>query len=111
MAPLKQEDCTVYISKMSPQDSANLITVFPDRHGLVTLPHSKLSPQFVKTIVQPSGSDFLRYTSIDFLASSTMVRPLVIQPYDTQSDLTIVLSWITPVNLPSEGAHTDSTSG
>ena len=63
---------------MSPQEQSNLITVFPDTNGLVTLPHSKLSPQFIKTIVQPTGQDYLKYTSLDFLASSYMVRPLVI---------------------------------
>lgn len=31
-----------------------------------------------------------------------MVRALVVQPFTTQSDLTIVLSWITP--MPMKGA-------
>lgn len=110
MAPLTQDDCTVYISKLSPKESANLITVNPDHHGLVSLPHQMLSPQFVKTIVQPSRSDFLRYTSIDFLASSAMVRPLVIQPYDAQSDLTIVLTWMTPVKAAIENGHSDQSN-
>lgn len=64
----------------------------------------------MKTIVQPSGSDFLRYTSIDFLASSAMVRPLVIQPFDTESDLTIVLTWMTPLKPQPDGGHSDSAS-
>ena len=42
--PLKQEDVTVYVNKQSPQESSNLLTVFPDKNGLVTIPHSKLSP-------------------------------------------------------------------
>lgn len=63
----------------------------------------KLSTQFVKTIVQPSGPDFLKYSSIDFLASSSMIRPLVIQPFSTSSDITIVLSWITPAPSQVEG--------
>ena len=67
MTPLKQEDATVYISKLSPQESSNLLTVFPDNNGLVTLPHSKLSPQFIKTNVQPSHVDYLKYSSIDYL--------------------------------------------
>jgi hypothetical protein len=94
-APLTQDDVTVYINKMHPQEQSNLVTVFPDQNGLVTLPHQKLRPQFVKTIVQPSQSaQFLRYTSIDFLSDSYMARPLVIQPYSPASDLTIVLSWV-----------------
>ena len=37
-----------------------------------------------------------------------MVRPLVIQPYNTQSDLTIVLSWITPSPQPDvKGGEAD----
>lgn len=89
---------------MSPQESSNLITIFPDNNGLVTIPHSKLTPQFIKTIVQPSGS-YLKYSNIDFLASSYMVRPLAIQPTTTESDLTIVLSWITP--SPNQGDGSD----
>jgi hypothetical protein len=96
LQPLKQEDVTVYISKMSLQETSNLLTVFPDQNGLITLPHQKLSPQFVKTIIQPSSSNFLKYTSIDFMFKSQMARPLVVQPYTYPSDLTIVLSWITP---------------
>jgi hypothetical protein len=30
LQPLKQEDVTVYISKMSPQETSNVVTVFPD---------------------------------------------------------------------------------
>lgn len=69
--------------------------MFPDKNGLVALPHSKLIPQFIKTIVQPS-SMYLKYTNLDYLASSYMTRPLAIQPYTSMSDLTIVLTWITP---------------
>jgi hypothetical protein len=61
------------------------------------MPHQKLSPQFVKTIVQPSQS-YLKYSSIDFLFKSYMARPLVVQPYSYPSDLTVVLSWITPTS-------------
>lgn len=51
LVPLTQDDVTVYVSKLSPQESSNLITVFPDKNGLVALPHSKLIPQYIKTIV------------------------------------------------------------
>ena len=77
LTPLKQDDVTVYVNKMSAQESSFLLTIFPDNNGLVTIPHSKLMPQYIKTIVQPSGS-FLKYTSIDYLASAFMVRPLAI---------------------------------
>jgi hypothetical protein len=30
LTPLKQEDATVYISKLSSQEQSNLVTVFPD---------------------------------------------------------------------------------
>ena len=36
-----------------------------------------------------------------------MVRPLVMQPTSTNSDLTIVLSWITP--SPNQGGEMQST--
>ena len=39
---------------------------------------------------------YLKYTNLDYLASSYMTRPLAIQPYTSMSDLTIVLTWITP---------------
>jgi hypothetical protein len=44
LTPLRQEDVTVYVNKMSPQESSNLITIFPDNNGLVTIPHAKLTP-------------------------------------------------------------------
>lgn len=88
---------------MSSQESSFLLTIFPDNNGLVTIPHSKLMPQYIKTIVQPSGS-FLKYSSIDYLASAYMVRPLAIQPSNTESDLTVVLTWITPSPLQGDGS-------
>jgi hypothetical protein len=78
--------------------------MFPDNNGQVTIPHSKLTPSFIKTIVHPSGL-YLKYSNIDFLASSYMVRPLAIQPSNTQSDLTIVVSWITPFLNQGDGSY------
>jgi len=44
LTPLKQDDVTVYVNKMSSQESSFLLTIFPDNNGLVTIPHSKLMP-------------------------------------------------------------------
>lgn len=57
LQPLKQEDVTVYISKMSLQETSNLLTVFPDQNGLITLPRQQFSPQLVKTVKQSLRKD------------------------------------------------------
>ena len=51
--PLTQDDVTILVKKLSPQESSTFITVFPDKNGLVSLPHSKFVPQYIQTIVSP----------------------------------------------------------